>query len=81
MHYSILKKSRVLEFEIDKNHRDEKEVIIELFKTHGIKVEERQLQLRDSKLVITLELVLGEKQIDWLQDYLLENKTIISFSL
>ena len=75
------KKSRVLEFEIDKNHRDEKEAIIDIFKSRGIKVEERKIELKDGQVLITLELVLKEKELNWLQDYLLENKTVISFSL
>ena len=75
------KKARILEIEIDKNLRDEKQDIIGMLTARGIIVEERRLQLRDNKLIITLELVLKEKQIDWLQSYLMENKTIISFTL
>ena len=75
------KKARILEIEIDKNLRDEKQGIIGMLTARGIIVEERRLQLRDNKLIITLELVLKEKQIDWLQSYLMENKTIISFTL
>ena len=81
MQHSIRKKARILEIEIDKNLRDEKQEIIGMLTARGIIVEERRLQLRDNKLIITLELVLKEKQIDWLQSYLMENKTIISFTL
>ncbi|HEX6191939.1 MAG TPA: MgtC/SapB family protein [Chitinophagaceae bacterium] len=75
------KKSRILEVEIEKNQRDEKDVIIGILKNRGIKVEERKLELKSGLLIVTLELVMKEKQLEWLQEYLVENKTIISFSI
>jgi len=75
------KKSRQLDFEIDKNHRDEKAVIVRHLQSHGIKVEERTVQLRDSRLIISLELVIKEEKLDWLHTYLMDNKTVLAFSV
>lgn len=46
----------------------------------GVQAEEKKITLKDDQLEISLEIVLTEDKIKWIQDYLLGNKSIYSFS-
>ncbi len=46
----------------------------------GVFAEEKKITLKDDKIEILLEIVLTEDKINWIQDYLLSNKSIYSFS-
>lgn len=46
----------------------------------GVVAEEKKITLKDDKLEISLEIILTEDKIIWIQDYLLNNKSISSFS-
>jgi len=74
-------KTRPLELEIDKSRMEVFSNVVNTLKSHGIRVEERGIKTKDDRVIISVELILKEKQWDWLQHYLLENRDIRSFSM
>jgi putative Mg2+ transporter-C (MgtC) family protein len=46
----------------------------------GIGTEEKKITLKDDQVEITIEIVFTEEKLEWVQDYLLQNTSISSFS-
>lgn len=79
-HLLSKKITRQLEFELDKDDLQEKEAILSAIKQQGILAEEQRIEMKDGLMKFTIELVLHASRIKWLQNYLLNHKTIRGFS-
>ena len=75
------KKNRQLVFTIDKQNLADRDVIITAFKDQGIRVEERKMELEENNVIITIEVILKDGKLEWLQDYLLKHPKVNSFAL
>ena len=56
-------------------------MIITAFKDQGIRVEERKMELEENNVIITIEVILKDGKLEWLQDYLLKHPKVNSFAL
>ncbi len=74
------KTSRQLQLIFTKEHVAMKENILAGLRKEGVLIEEKKISYKDDEVEVSLELLVPEKKIQWVQDYLLENKTILSFS-
>jgi putative Mg2+ transporter-C (MgtC) family protein len=54
--------------------------IISALDKQGVIVEEKKITLKEDVLEISMEIVLTEDKIKWIEEYLLNNKSISSFS-
>lgn len=75
------RQGRDLVFEIEKTNSEYKEKILSEIRAQGIKLEEKRLELRDERIVISVEAAIRTGKIKWLEDYLINNKYIVAFSL
>ena len=75
------KQSRVLQFEIRKKDIEQKNIILSAIRQQGIKAEEKKMEMDDSLVKVTVDLVIRIKKIQWLQDYLAGNAHIQTFSI
>ena len=75
------KQGRDLVFELDKSNGHYRDDILRTIREQGIKLEEKQLELRDEKIIISVEASIQVKKLKWLEQFLLENKYITAFSL
>lgn len=57
------------------------ESFINELKEAGIHAEEKKIQLKESHLEVLLEITMPEGKVKWLQQHLLRNEVLISFSL
>jgi putative Mg2+ transporter-C (MgtC) family protein len=74
------KTSRQLQLIFTKDHVAMKENILAGLRKEGVLIEEKKISYKDNEVEVSLELLVHEEKIQWVQDYLLENKTILSFS-
>jgi putative Mg2+ transporter-C (MgtC) family protein len=74
------KQTRHLEFELDKTDLKEKEAILKEISERGIRVEEQKIEMTDKRLKIIADVILHSSRIKWLQEYLLNHKTIKAYS-
>ena len=81
MPYLILKRIVNWFFTIDKQNLADRDVIITAFKDQGIRVEERKMELEENNVIITIEVILKDGKLEWLQDYLLKHPKVNSFAL
>ena len=75
------KQSRVLQFEIRKKDIEQKNIILSAIRQQGIRAEEKKMEMDDSLIKVTVDLVIRIKKIQWLQDYLAGNAHIQTFSI
>ena len=74
------KMSRQLQLVIERNDIDMKAGIYANLHSEGILFDEKKITLKDELVEITLEIVFTEKKVEWIQNYLLHNKMVSSFS-
>jgi putative Mg2+ transporter-C (MgtC) family protein len=74
------KKTKVLEIELAKGNVHEKSGIIKTLIAQGIKVEEKKIESGTQRVKISLELIMEENQVPWVQKYILDNKEVLAFS-
>lgn len=74
------KQTRLLTIVIHKKDLYQKEKILAVIAKEGIRIEERKLEAKEDKLIVTVEAVVKLKKIKWLEEYLVNNSTIDSFS-
>lgn len=72
--------TRQLQLTILKEDAKQKDAIIDGLRSGVVFADEKKITLLDNKLEITIEIFFTEERIKWIQNYLLENKTIKSFS-
>lgn len=75
------KQTRTLIFTLNKEDIHLKEEIISSIEKQGIPVEQRKLESKDGKLVVTIEAVVRVQKMKWLEQYMVGNPLIISFSI
>jgi putative Mg2+ transporter-C (MgtC) family protein len=75
------KQTRTLTFTIGKMDLHQKQQILSVIRQAGIIVEEKKLEAKEDKLIVTVEAVVKVKKIKWLEEYLVGNGLIQSFSL
>lgn len=74
------RQTRQLEFGIGREDAHQKDDILATIREQGIIVEEKMLKATEEGIVLVLEIELRRHKIQWLQEYLLSNKVIRSFS-
>lgn len=75
------KQTRLLIFTIAKQDLHLKREILDRIAEQGIRVEERKLEAKDDKLVVTVEASVRVVKMKWLEEFLVGNPSIISFSI
>jgi putative Mg2+ transporter-C (MgtC) family protein len=75
------KQSRTLQFEIRKTDIKQKDEILQTIRQQGIRIEEKKMELGESLIKITAEVIVKNVKMKWLQEYLATNTTIQSFSI
>jgi putative Mg2+ transporter-C (MgtC) family protein len=75
------RQSRDLIFEMEKQNSHYKQNILSDISGYGIKLEEKKLELKDNRVVISVEATINTKKMKWLEDYLVNNEHIVAFSL
>lgn len=75
------KQTRTLQFEIRKADIEQKYKILNTIRNQGIKVEEKKMETDESLIKITAEVVVRNNKLKWLQEYLVGNSTIQTFSI
>jgi putative Mg2+ transporter-C (MgtC) family protein len=75
------KQTRTLIFTLNKEDIHLKEEIITSIEKQGIPVEQRKLESKDGKLVVTIEAVVRVQKMKWLEQYMVGSPSIISFSI
>ncbi len=79
--FKAKKQTRIICFVITKADRKIKEQIYRDLKQQGIKIEERKIELKDNHLIISAEIIISTSTVGNLENYLIENELIMSFSL
>lgn len=74
------KQTRPLTIVILKKDLHQKETILSTIAKQGIRTEEKKLEAKEDKLIVTVETVVELKKKKWLEEYLVSNPTIESFS-
>ncbi len=74
------KMTRQLQVVFAKDNVDMKTVFFAGMKKEGIGIDEKKISHKDNEVEISVEVSLPEEKIEWLQNYLLNNKSILSFS-
>jgi putative Mg2+ transporter-C (MgtC) family protein len=74
------KQTRPLTIVILKKDLHQKEIILSTIAKQGIRIEEKKLEAKEDKLIVTVETVVELKKKKWLEEYLVNNTIIESFS-
>ncbi len=74
------KLTRQIKLTILKDHIGQKDDLINGLHAGVFFVEEKKITLADNEVELLIEVVLADEKIKWVQNYLLENKIIKSFS-
>src|SRR5688572_24585283 len=75
------KQQRRLSFAIDRRHQEHKETILAALMKGGIIIEETNLEMRQDILTVSAEISISQEKVKWLEQFLLKQDYIISFSL
>jgi putative Mg2+ transporter-C (MgtC) family protein len=75
------KQTRQLQFEISKKEILQKDRILTTISEQGILVEEKKIEMKDDLIIVTAEVVVKNKKMKWLQEYLSSIDTILSYSV
>ena len=75
------KQQRDLIIEIENKNFFQKQNILNDISGQGIKLEEKKLELRDNRIIVSIETTLQIRKLKWLEEYLVNNEHIVAFSL
>ncbi len=75
------KQKRDLVFELKKQNSHYKQDILSAITAHGIKIEEKRLEIKDDRVIVSIEASLRTRKLKWLEEYLVNNEQIIAFSM
>jgi len=75
------KSTRQLIIVVSGDHTASAEKLIQAFRDKSIFVEEKKTTVRDGKIEITADLTFRKEVLPWIKEYLLQEKTLISFSI
>ena len=75
------KQQRDLIIEIENKDLFQKQNILNDISGQGIKLEEKKLELRDNRIIVSIETTLQIRKLKWLEEYLVNNEHIVAFSL
>jgi len=75
------KQKRDLVIEIEARSILQKQHILSDISGHGINLEEKKIELTDTRIIVTLEATLQINKFKWLEEYLVNNEHIVAFSL
>lgn len=79
--FKAKKQTRIISFVINKADRQIKQQVYRDIKQQGVRLEERKVELKDNKLMVSAEIIIYNNAVSRLEDYLIQNEMIISFSL
>jgi len=74
------KQGRDLIIELNRTDGELKQRIIEEIRAHGIMIEEKRLELKDGRLILSMEATFRLRQMRWLENYLIQNEHIVAFT-
>jgi putative Mg2+ transporter-C (MgtC) family protein len=75
------KQARLLQFEIAKKDIEQKDKILSAIRQQGISIEEKKIEMNESLIKVSVDVVVRNEKMNWLQSYLSGNLTIQNFSL
>lgn len=75
------KQTRNICFTISKTDVDLKDQLLDEIRKHGILVEEKKFESKDDKLIVTVEAIIPQKTIHWLETFLVGHRQIVSFEM
>lgn len=75
------KQKRDLIFEIEKKNNHIKDDILSAIAAQGIHLEEKRLELVESRIIISVEATIRTKKMKWLEEFLIRHEYITAFSL
>jgi putative Mg2+ transporter-C (MgtC) family protein len=75
------KQKRDLIFEIEKKNIHIKDEILAAIAAQGIHLEEKRLELVESRIIISVEATIRTKKMKWLEEFLVRHEYITAFSL
>lgn len=79
--FKTKKQTRVISLVINKADRQIKQQIYQDIKKQGIILEERRIEFKENQLTISAEIIIATHTVGKLENYLIENEMIISFTL
>jgi putative Mg2+ transporter-C (MgtC) family protein len=74
------KQQRKLSFAIEKRHHEHKETILAALINAGIIIEEINLEMRQDLLTVSGEISISQEKLKWLEQFLIKQENIVSFS-
>lgn len=78
--FSSKKINRQLQFVVGKDDTLKKVEIIKAMEANGISVFEKKISFRNNEFEISLEIVLAQQKLEWIEGYLLHSPVVKSFS-
>jgi len=75
------KQQRNLVFEIERKNQSQKETILAAISAAGIVIEDTRLEMRQDILKVGIEISVSLKKLRWLEQFLMQQESIISFSI
>jgi len=75
------KQKRDMIIEIEARNFLQKQIILSDISGQGIKLEEKEIELKDNRIIVAVEATLEIKKLKWLEDYLVSNEHIVAFTL
>lgn len=79
--FKTKKQTRIISFVINKADRQIKQQIYQDIRQQGIILEERRVEMKEHQLIVSAEIIIMIHSVGKLENYLIENDLIISFSL
>lgn len=76
-----LKQKRDLIFEIERKNGHFKDQILSAIAAQGIHLEEKKLELEESRIIVSAEATIRTKKMRWLEEFLISHEYITAFSL
>ena len=75
------KQQRKLSFAIEKRHQEHKETILASLVAAGIVIEKANIEMHQAILTFSAEISISEEKLKWLEEFLIKQEYIISFSI
>jgi len=75
------KQKRDMIIEIEGRNIHLKQNILSEIIARGINLDEKKLDLRDNRVIVSVEVTLRIRKLKWLEEYLVSNEHIVAFSL
>lgn len=79
--FKTKRQTRIISFVINKADRQIKQQIYQDIKQQGILLEERRIEMKEHQLIVSAEIIIATHAVGRLENYLIENEMVISFSL